>query len=683
MKALAAGLACLALLATAVPVAANHSQSETGKSIVFDHKTGNRYWVEVVLGGSSAGTVTKVDVMGDSTGAWMPLAKRSWGAWAGSHDFGADASVRFRATWADGTQVVSCWFSHPAGTESCHGAAPPAGWRATKAFQSGTPGNSWAGHLLAAGDLDGNGREEILVPAEEGLYVHERNADGTWTGSLVFPQPRENDGRAMVTVGDVDGDGRPEAYSSGWNGNGRDLLYAHEWNGLGHVTNLIAEQPYLVQDLEVGDISDVGDPELFVTAANGFSGKATYAVDRPVGGFYSIFLASNQATGEADIGDPERDGGNELWTEGNHDDMAGFRVVDDSYTTTARGPDSPDQFMDLLVLDGDGDGRQEIHVLYRMSDGSARIQRYSFNQGVWSTVVIPVPTHRGAGALAFGDADLDGSSELYVGDFDGRVLQVKWSGSAWGVRHVATIGSGSSISGLLFADGDGDGKRGLYAYGYANTGFCCPPFEVWNVAFTGSDPPPPPGVFDATFTGVRGNEWWVQASVTASGGTLSHVDVRINSGEWRPLAKQSWGGWAASYHIQDGSLVQFRATSTTGAVDLSDCYRWIPPPNTDAPKCGQEPPPPPPFDATFSNVKGNEWWVQANVAGNQPIAKVEARVDCGSTWQTLTLQSWGGWAKSFHVPSGAKVDFRATSSTGATDLSGGYVWPQATPTSGC
>jgi hypothetical protein len=81
-------------------------------------------------------------------------------------------------------------------------------------------------------------------------------------------------------------------------------------------------------------------------------------------------------------------------------------------------------------------------------------------------------------------------------------------------------------------------------------------------------------------------------------------------------------------------------------------------------------------------VKGNEYWVQATVSGNQPIAKVEARINCGATWVLLTKESYG-YAKSFHVPNGAKVDFRATSSTGATDMSGGYIWPNATPTSGC
>jgi hypothetical protein len=79
------------------------------------------------------------------------------------------------------------------------------------------------------------------------------------------------------------------------------------------------------------------------------------------------------------------------------------------------------------------------------------------------------------------------------------------------------------------------------------------------------------------------------------------------------------------------------------------------------------------FDATFSGVTGNSWWVQSSVGGNQGISKVQARVN-GGGWIDLTKQSWGGWAKSFYVPGGAKVEFQAISTSGATDVSGAYYW---------
>jgi hypothetical protein len=247
-------------------------------------------------------------------------------------------------------------------------------------------------------------------------------------------------------------------------------------------------------------------------------------------------------------------------------------------------------------------------------------------------------------------------------------------------------GNQDDLDSLAVADGDNDGKREVYAIGF-NFGTCCPSHNVYRIGTSQAPLPPPPG-FDATFSAVRGNEWWEQASVAVTGGTLSQVDVRLNGGAWQPMAKQSWGGWAASHRAVQGTTIQMRATSAAGATDLSDCYGWIPASNADAAKvaCSGSPPPPPPpppgFQATFSGVQGNEWWVQASVGGNQPIAGVDARVSCGA-WVPLAKQSWGGWAKSFHVANGAKVDFRATSTGGAQAVSGGYTWPSATPTGAC
>lgn len=196
-----------------------------------------------------------------------------------------------------------------------------------------------------------------------------------------------------------------------------------------------------------------------------------------------------------------------------------------------------------------------------------------------------------------------------------------------------------------------------------------------------------PGPFDAQFTGVRGNEWWVQAQVASNGPAIAKVDVRLDGGSFMPLKKESWG-WAASYHIVQGTIVQLRATSTDGATSFSSCRQWIPASGQDAKvvACSgtsTTTTPPSALDATFTGVKGNNWWVQANVAGNQPIAGVDVRVDCATSWRPLAKQSWGGWAASFNIPSGAKVDFMARSTTGAVDASGGYVWTQATPTTGC
>ncbi|HEX9816449.1 MAG TPA: VCBS repeat-containing protein, partial [Candidatus Thermoplasmatota archaeon] len=185
---------------------------------------------------------------------------------------------------------------------------------------------------------------------------------------------------------------------------------------------------------------------------------------------------------------------------------------------------------------------------------------------------------------------------------------------------------------------------------------------------------PPPSGFDARFTvSPNVNEWWIE--VTVSGNQqISNVDTRVNNGAWRPLTLRSWGSWAESYNAPKGSIVEFRATSSTGAQDLSERYCWMttcdpsPPPTTTSP--------PSTFDANFFPKEvGNDWWVEVDVTANgHTISSVEAQVN-GGTWRILDKQSWGSWAKSFNVPNGSEITFRATNGAGATDLSSPVTWP--------
>ncbi|HWG91372.1 MAG TPA: hypothetical protein VNZ52_11050 [Candidatus Thermoplasmatota archaeon] len=82
-----------------------------------------------------------------------------------------------------------------------------------------------------------------------------------------------------------------------------------------------------------------------------------------------------------------------------------------------------------------------------------------------------------------------------------------------------------------------------------------------------------PTTFQANWWGVKGNEWWQQVQVSGGSG-IAKVEVQINGGDWKPLDKQSWGGYAKSYHAWKGSKVQFRATDTTGKLAWSSVYTW-------------------------------------------------------------------------------------------------------------
>lgn len=198
-----------------------------------------------------------------------------------------------------------------------------------------------------------------------------------------------------------------------------------------------------------------------------------------------------------------------------------------------------------------------------------------------------------------------------------------------------------------------------------------PVLTVAQVLGAGSAPPTSLG---AAFTPTASNEWWIQVKVTANQ-PLARVETRIDGGTFQPLQLRSWGDWAASYHAPQGSIVQFRATSNTGATADSGCYLWTA--RSPVACSGGSPPPPPSgsFAATFRNVRGNEWWVESDVsASGGTLAGVDARVN-GGAFVALSHTGWGSWAKSIHAPSGSVVEFRARATDGASVMSARFAWP--------
>lgn len=97
--------------------------------------------------------------------------------------------------------------------------------------------------------------------------------------------------------------------------------------------------------------------------------------------------------------------------------------------------------------------------------------------------------------------------------------------------------------------------------------------DLARVVPVAGNPPPTGGVFAATFTPKAvGNDWWIATTVSASE-TVTNVDARLNGGSWTALSKTQWD-WAKSLHAPNGTQVEFRATSSSGATVTSSAYTW-------------------------------------------------------------------------------------------------------------
>ena len=514
-------------------------------------------------------------------------------------------------------------------------------------------------------DVDGDGRMEIFAQTEKvGLFAI--NHDGSVRWSREKPG-----GNGEAAVADLDNDGRKEAVFFGDGGEIVALDADDGWTKWSYWASSRVWPASIPVGGSLGDVDGDGLKEVVFVARD-----AEHTDDYQKNDFVLFVLdhrGSVQWTKQPTWGQPMS------YTHPILEDITGDGVADillQDWNTMGHKPGNWEQLGpanvfayngwgtllwrtqltnswsndDLALADVDGDGRLEVLAIGFASSGE---------DGVW-----------------YLDART-GAKEGHVG-----------VGSGWTVLRGPVLGDLDGTDRIGWAISVHSSSRGG-AYVVFQTDAACSGI-VWahwqardSCGRSGGTPPPPPppppsGDFDATFDAKGGNEWWVQVDVDANQ-ALAGVDARANGGAWHALTLRSWGDWAGSFHVPDGSIVEFRARSTSGESEISGGYVW--PSGEPATGDGGDGGGDGTFTATFDAKGGNEWWVQVGVDANQDLRGVDARANGGS-WHALTLRDWGDWAGSFHVPDGSIVEFRATSTSGATITSQGYVWPSGEPASG-
>ena len=588
-------LALALCLTTLPPAGADHPL----KDVVFDHKGGNEWWVQLQLGGDDRDW--SAPMVRDTGGEWRSMTRPSWAPndrfYVLSYHVEPGHQVQFRVE-NPGDVVVSCWYEHPSGAERCDGTE-----KLTVTFRPMPE----AGRIRVAVDAN-KPLEGVAFDVGGGFVGMALQADGTWTYDAYVPAGLPIEFIAFAQTDDPRHNDWAQSGCYAWPSLARPPCpWTVDYDGFADSPETFGGSP---SNLLVHARGTLSDP------------LARVQVRYDGGEFMPLTYAHEEYF--------------EIWyhhaapSSGTH--TAEFRVVSESGATACTDGAYlwPREENDRKMV-GEWDAPVFMHV--RGNANWVQTSVFAASQSFYAV-----------------EAQVDGGSWVS--------LQAQtWCGWAKAISAPA----GSTVRFRAF-----DATLDAYVS----------PAFAWPPGGPTVPPPPPDPAFDATFTGVKGNAWWVQASVAATGGTLAKVDVSLDGGAWKPLANKGWG-WAASYAIPAGTVVQLRATSTTGATDLSACYRWTAATPTACPGGGTDPgdPADPAFDATFRNVKGNAWWLQTDVSTTGgTLAGVDARVN-GGTWIALTKQSWGSWAKSIHAPAGSTVEFRARSTDGGTDMSGAYTWP--------
>ena len=236
-------------------------------------------------------------------------------------------------------------------------------------------GGGWAVSAFAAGDVDGDGRDELFTALSDSVgraFIY-RSDTGNGLGSVIYTslRPRAWTVQALA-VGDVNGDGDDELFSAFEHANGDARIYrAESGNGIGaRIYKSRVPGTWTVQALAVGDVNGDGDDELF--------------------------SAFEHANGDARI--YRSDSGNGI----------GRRIyksrVPGTWTVQA-----------LAVGDVDGDGDDELFSAFEHANGDARIYHSDSGNGIGRRIYKSrVPGTWTVNAMTIGDVDNDGADELFT-----------------------------------------------------------------------------------------------------------------------------------------------------------------------------------------------------------------------------------------------------------------------------
>ena len=528
---------------------------------------------------------------------------------------------------------------------------------------------------LAVADFDGDGEAEI-VAHNDNQYVYVLSA----TGARVLAEFRPD-------------------YPSGWGVRPINSPAVADTDNDGRLDIVVVTSAAMVCDFEYSSgtsSTSMSFTKRWCKRMNGYDANAG-------------------ADGGPAVGDVDGDGKAEIFAQ--TETRGYYAFEDDGSLKWAR--DKTGGNADPLLTDLTGDGTKEI--LFFGDGGEVRVLDARTGSTRWekwaSAYVVP-----GSIPVAGNAADLDGDGKkevVYVArhaeptadsreDYEKMhfMLFVRSHDGTMRWRVQPTWGNPMSYTHPVLEDLDGDGDREILLQDWNTIGHKPGAWEGLGVA----------NVFAYSHTGsllwrVETNNPWSNDDViladwdgdgknevvTVASSSLLFLDARTGAKEGS-VSTGSWGTGGARAPVAgdldgDGKLeLAFPVHSSTrgGAVLVYDSDAsckvafggWSNPSPCDPTAgggSGEPPPPPPPppssgFEATFKNVRGNVWWVEADVFANEWLAGVDARVGSGP-WVPLTKQSWGSWAKSMSAPEGSVVQFRARSLDGDVATSATYTWP--------
>jgi hypothetical protein len=275
---------------------------------------------------------------------------------------------------------------------------------------------------VAIGDVNGDGRNDVVVAGGTSLTVFLQNESGTLVRSRDFGT---NDGKC-VRIADLNNDGKLDVVSLGWGTNTVSVFLQQPDGTLAFpVTYAAPHAGY--DDLEVSDVNADGLTDVVVMSGQAYAVPQVSVLyqqaDGTLGGLTSRFVVQNNNAGGIGVGDVNGDGRNDIVASygGNRPDSHVGLVLQDAtgHLTDGGNLTSYDIPEPVEVADVDQDGKADVIVVhggweamgvYLQGNGGTLVPEYLYP--------VPYASHYNTHGLAVGDINGDGLPDVVIADYN-------------------------------------------------------------------------------------------------------------------------------------------------------------------------------------------------------------------------------------------------------------------------
>lgn len=277
-----------------------------------------------------------------------------------------------------------------------------------------SPPDSILGESIAVADVNDDGRDDVVIPTENGLGVMLQNVGGKLDSMIVYPDANSSH---RVAVGDFNGDGLVDAAAIAW-GSNRVSVFLQKKDGGGFSLPASAyDAPHGGgDDLKVGDVTNDGRDDIVVMSGQLLLPNFSVLAQAAGGGLLrtvSYSYGGSQLGGSVAIGDINGDGLNDVALSVGNAPETISPFLQNAQGALGKGPDIQSWAPQAMQFgDMDGDGRADLVIA---GDKSAlRVFLHGTNGAPAEPLKFSAPTPSSPHALAIGDVNGDGAEDVLL-----------------------------------------------------------------------------------------------------------------------------------------------------------------------------------------------------------------------------------------------------------------------------